>query len=195
MIAQNSLRKTCLHEGLLDFLQGTLSHLLPVLLVLLCIALWLNFACSPTCKAANENEWDQYLKECEQKISADWLGQEVPAFKIPPHFSDHAKGAVSFYMDSEGKVTKPRIIHSSAESLRVAALRIYSIRGLGLLKAMDKAMLSAVENAAPLPAPPWKLNCPRKFVVVFDTERLKPLRLYVDDKIPIYQTSIPQALF
>jgi hypothetical protein len=175
--------------------QSILTHLVSVFVLLLCLVLWLSIACAPHASSAEPKDWDSYLKECEQKIAADWLGTEVKAFQIPPHFRDNAKGAVSFYMDSEGHVSKARIIHSSGESLRVAALRIYSIRGLGLLKAMDKAMVSAVEKSAPLPAPPWKLNCPRKFVVVFDTERLKPLRLYVDDKIPIYQTSLPQALF
>ncbi|MBX9571113.1 MAG: TonB C-terminal domain-containing protein [Candidatus Obscuribacterales bacterium] len=164
-------------------------------LTLLSLFILLAVSSALQSQAAEVKDWDTYLKECEQKISEDWLGKEMSAFQIPPHFRDNAKGVISFYLDSEGRVSKARVLHSSQESLRVAALRIYSVRGLGLLKAMDKAMLSAVEKSAPLPAPPWKLKCPRKFVVVFDTQRLKPLRIYVDDRIPIYQTSIPQVFF
>lgn len=175
--------------------QCIVAHFLPVLLLLLMLVIYFAVLCPQNAKAAPVPDWDSYLKDCEKKISEDWLKHEVSAFQIPYHFQENAKGAVSFYMDSEGRISKAKILHSSGESLRVAALRIYSVRGLGLLKAMDNAMVCAVEKSAPLPAPPWKLNCPRKFVVVFDTQRLKPLRMYVDDKIPIYQTSIPQVFF
>ena len=140
------------------------------------------------------NDWSGYLRLCEKRIAQSWTNYSVHSYKLPEHFKKHAKGVVSFELNSAGKVSKMKVRHSSAESLRIAALRQYPSRAVGLLKAIDNSMIDAIETSTPLPAPPRKLQCPRRFVVVFDADRFKPLRMYLDDKIPVYASSMPQAL-
>lgn len=193
MSADFSYRSQQPHLSIL-FAEFFLSRVLPVFLLFLAFVMYLVLFCPPHAGAVTFKDWDSYLSACEKQVSSRWFATEVSAFQIPPHFVEHAKGVVSFYLDSEGKVSKVKMRHSTDESLRVAALRVYSTRGLGLLKAMDMAMVDSVEGCK-LPSPPIKLNCPRRFVVIYDNQRFKPLRILLDDKIPIYQCSIPQALF
>lgn len=150
------------------------------------------FLFSP-CLASPVSEWEAYLSECEHRVGETWTQYSVHDYKIPEHFRKNAKGVIGFSIDAQGKVSKAKVIHSSAESLRVAAYMRYPHRADGLMKAMDYAMLNALETSAPLPPPPRKLYCPRRFVAVFDTHRFNPLRIYIDDKIPIYGSSIPQV--
>ena len=135
------------------------------------------------------NDFEPFLKSCEKSISKQWQGHSLEEYKIPDYFRQHAKGVVCFELDSKGQAKKISVKHSSRESLIVAAKLKYGPKGEALLDAIDNAMMASVKETSPFPAPPKEFVAHKRYAVVFDTERLKPLRIYVDDQIPVAQTS------
>ncbi len=138
---------------------------------------------------ANANDFEPFLKSCEKSISKHWQGQALEEYKIPDYFKQHAKGVVCFELDSKGQAKRITVKHSSRESLIVAAKLKYGAKGEALLDAMDKAMIASIKETSPFPPPPKEFVAHKRYAVVFDTERLKPLRIYVDDQIPVAQSN------
>lgn len=67
----------------------------------------------------------------------------------------------------------------------MAARMHYGERADGLMNALDQSMIDAIEKSAPLPPLPWQLESHRKYAVVFDMQRFKPLKVFIDDNIPV----------
>jgi len=128
---------------------------------------------------------EPFLTQCEQKIGQQWQNESLRNFQIPTHFCDHAKGVISFVIDADGTPSRIKIKHSARESLIVAARVHYGERAEGLMNAMDASMIDAIKKSAPLPQPPWQLDSHRKYAVVFDMQRYKPLKVFIDDSIPV----------
>lgn len=137
--------------------------------------------------AAESDPLCRYLDSCQEKIADSWLNESLDKYKIPPHFRRYAKGVVTFNIDSKGKVSRVRIKHSSKESLVVAARLRYGARGDALLAALDKSMLEAVTNSCPLPGLPKLFESHPRYAAVFDPQRFQPMKLFIDDDIPVRQ--------
>ncbi len=133
------------------------------------------------------NEIEPFMKKCEGLISKQWQTHSLDEYQIPDYFRQHAKGVVCFEVDSKGNAKRIKIKHASAESLVMAARVKYGARAAGLMNAMDKAMIAAIGEASPFPPPPHQLTSHKQYAVVFDTQRLKPLKMFVDDQIPVAQ--------
>lgn len=130
---------------------------------------------------------DTFMASCEKQIAAYWQNHSLEEFQIPQHFRNYAKGVVSFELDEKGRAKKIKIRHAASESLYVAARLQYGARAPGLMAALDKSMISAVKDCGRLPSPPKLLSGHRRYAVIFDTQRFKPLRLFIDDNIQIYE--------
>lgn len=128
---------------------------------------------------------EPFLTQCEQKIAQQWQTESLKDFQIPPHFCNHAKGVVSFVIDADGTPSRIKIKHSARESLIVAARVHYGERAEGLMNALDASMIDSIKKSAPLPQLPWQLDSHRKYAVVFDMQRYKPLKVFIDDSIPV----------
>lgn len=137
--------------------------------------------------AAESDPLCRYLDSCQEKIAHCWLNESLDKYKIPPHFRLYAKGVVTFSIDSKGRACRIRIKHSSKESLVVAARLRYGARGDALLAALDKSMLEAVTNSCPLPGLPKLFESHPRYAAVFDPQRFQPLKLFIDDDIPVRQ--------
>lgn len=147
------------------------------------LALAVSFAASAQCQEIIFN----YLDKLESEIANNWRQEMLPKYKIPSHFQQYAKGVVSFCLDSRGNLSRVKLRHSSKESLIIAARLRYGERGDALLAALDKSMLEAVKNSSPLPAPPKQLESHQRLSVIFDPQRFKVLRVFIDDNIPVKQ--------
>lgn len=139
----------------------------------------------PLQEAGAETSYELYMQDCEKKIAEHWFKHSLPKYLIPFHFRVFAKGVVSFELDCHGYPRKCKIKHTSKESLVVAARLRYGLRGDAMLKALDKSMIESVQESAPFASPPEALQAHRHFAVIFDTQRYQPLRMFMDDNIPV----------
>ncbi len=132
--------------------------------------------------ASASEKIESFMKSCESKISKNWQDHALDQYRIPEHFREHAKGVVNFDLDRHGNLKHVKVRHSARESLIYAAWLKYGPRANALMKALDDSMISAVKESSPFPELPTQLYARRSYAVVFDNQRLKPLRMYIDNQ-------------